>query len=245
MTSIARKARIAGLLYLLLILGGLFSLIYVPGRILVHGNPAATAANIATHEALVRIGVATEILSITLELAVALALYRLLARVDKGSAQLMVILGGILPIPIYFLNAMNWIGALQFAGGGIYAKAFTPLQRDAMVTFFITLHHYGFIASYVFAGLWLLPMGSLVYRSGFLPRFIGVWLIANGFTDLAVSLCGLIVPQYEDMLMTVTTPLALGEIVLMLWLVIMGAKRVETSNGNQARGYATVKQRPG
>jgi Domain of unknown function (DUF4386) len=224
MQSIDKDARIAGLLYLVLTLVGIFSLIYVPGRLFVHGNPGLTAANIATHETLFRLGIFGELAGIVVELALALALYRLFARIDKGNALLMVLLGGILPIPIYFANALNWVAALLLSKGGVYASALPAPGRDAAVGLFLNLHHYGFAASEIFAGLWLFPMGALVYRSRFVPRFLGVWLVLNGVAYLVLSFCGIVLPQYEDPLAKVTFPITLGEIVLMLWLLVAGAK---------------------
>ena len=225
MQSIGRDARIAGFLYLILVLLGLFSLIYVPERIIVHGNAAATTANIVANEGLLRLSIYNELIAIVVELFVALALYRLFERVDKAQAVLLVILGGILPVPIYFMNALNWVGALLMAkGGGVYTALFTVPERQGWVMLFISLHHYGFLASAIFAGLWLLPMGWLTYRSGFLPRFLGVWLIVGGITYLAQSAVGFLLPEYQDALGKVAFPLELGEIVFMLWLLIIGAR---------------------
>jgi hypothetical protein len=224
MRSTSREARVAGFLYLVLVLLGLFALKYVPDKVFVEGNPAATTASIGAHQMLLRLGIFDELVAIVVELAVALALYRLFERVDKVYAALLVILGGILPIPIYFTNALNRVAALLLATGGAYAQAFTPAQRDAMITLFLNLHHYGFLASEIFAGLWLLPMGVLTYRSGFLPRFLGVWLILAGLAYLVQCYFGFFLPQYGDALDKIAFPLELGEIAFMLWLLIMGAK---------------------
>jgi hypothetical protein len=89
---------------------------------------------------------------------------------------------------------------------------------------FLRLHHQEIVAAEIFWGLWLFPLGILVYRSRFLPRFLGVWLIINGFAYLAMSFTGLLLPQYEDAVSNITFPALLGELVLMLWLLIMGAK---------------------
>jgi Domain of unknown function (DUF4386) len=235
MQSIGRDARIAGLLYLILVLLGLFSLIYVPERIIVHGNAAATTANIVANESLLRLSIYSELIAIVVELFVSLALYRLFERVDRGQATLLVILGGILPVPIYFMNALNWVGALLMAkGGGVYTALFSVPERQGWVMLFISLHHYGFLASAVFAGLWLLPMGWLTYRSGFLPRFLGIWLIIGGVTYVAQSFVGFVLPQYQDALEKVAFPLELGEIAFMLWLLIVGAREPKLSKAANA-----------
>ena len=73
-------------------------------------------------------------------------------------------------------------------------------------------------------GRWLLPFGLLVYRSRFLPRFLGVWLIINGFAYVVISFTGLLLPQYEDKVFNSAFPVLLGEMAIMLWLVVKGAK---------------------
>ena len=89
---------------------------------------------------------------------------------------------------------------------------------------FLNLHFQGLVVDEIFWGLWLLPLALLVYRSRFLPRFLGVWLILNGCAYLAMSFAGLLLPQYEDTVSNITFPAQLGEIAIMLWLVIKGAK---------------------
>jgi uncharacterized membrane protein len=100
----------------------------------------------------------------------------------------------------------------------------TGAQRDAMAMLFLRLHHYELLASLVFAGLWLFPFGILVFKSGFLPRTLGIWLVLNGFAWLAISLTGFLAPQYVDTVNTVTNPMLFGEIAITLWLLIFGAR---------------------
>jgi Domain of unknown function (DUF4386) len=101
---------------------------------------------------------------------------------------------------------------------------FDKPQRDAFAMLFLRLHHYGDLANEIFWGLWLLPFGLLVYRSRFLPRILGAWLMADCFGYLALSFTGLLLPAYEDKVFTYTQPLVMAEVAIMLWLVIMGAK---------------------
>ena len=228
MTSTSKKARIAGFLYLLLAMFGPFLLIYVPSRLVADGNPSATASNIASHEALLRLGIASDLVGGVLVLAVALALYQLFEPVDRFQAWLIVILGGILPCAIYFLNSLNWFAALVLVHGDAIAPAFAGPQRDDLVMLFMRLHHYGIVVSLVFAGLWLLPIGSLVIKSGYVPKFLGWWLLLAGVSWLAQSLVPIVLPRYEDIVDNVGFPFGLGEIAFLLWLLIMGAKEVPT-----------------
>jgi hypothetical protein len=153
-----------------------------------------------------------------------LALYRLFKEVDQFLASLMVILGGLMVAPIYFLNTLNDAAALLLVRGADFLAVFDKPQRDALAMLFLRLHHHGVVANEIFWGLWLLPLALLVIRSGFLPRFLGYWLILNGFAYVATSFTGLLLPQYENMVSNITFPALLGEGALVLWLLIKGAK---------------------
>ncbi|MCA1828046.1 MAG: DUF4386 domain-containing protein [Myxococcales bacterium] len=226
MDSMHRQARIAGCWYLLFVLSGFFALMYVPGQVLVRGNPAATANNIASHEMLFRFGIVAELFAGVLALIVALVLYRLFENVDRTQAVLMVILGGLVVTPIYFVNVFTSTAALRLAGGADVAASLDVHERQIFARFFLDLHHDILMASFVFAGLWLFPLGILIYRSRFLPRFIGVWLIVEGVAWVVYSLTGFVSPQHTDRVWKWIQPAALGEIVFTLWLLIFGARRL-------------------
>jgi hypothetical protein len=202
---------------------GFFALIYVPTKLIVHGNAAATAGNITAHESLFRLGVACNLISQAGFIFVALALYDLLNGVDRRKAVLMTTLI-LVAIPIAFLNEVNAIAALLLVRGGDFLSILEKPQRDALAMLFLNLHSYGFDVAGIFWGLWLFPLGLLVYRSRFLPRFLGVLLILNGFTYPINSFMSLLLPQYEHMVSRWITPLSFGELVFMFWLLIKGAK---------------------
>src|SRR5437588_4830152 len=164
-----RDARIAGFLYLLFALSGFFGLMYAPNALIKPGDAVATAHNLATHESLARLWIISDIVGIMIGLAVVFALYRLFKDVDPTQTILLVILGGIMPVPLYLINAANIAAALLLAHGGAYLNAFSEPQRAALAMVFLRLHHYDLMTSFVFAGLWLFPFGILVYKSGFLP----------------------------------------------------------------------------
>ena len=224
MTAISKNARVAGLLYILASVVGFLRLGYIPKNLFVRGDAVATANNIASHEFLFRLGFASELLGGLLWLFVPLALYRLLKEVDRGLAITMVILGSLMPVPLFFANVVNDGAALLFARGGDFLSVIDQPQRDAFTRLFLSLHHQLDLANMLFWGLWLFPFGLLVHRSRFLPRFLGVWLVAACFAWMALGLGGLLFPAYEDTVYNITQPVALGEVATMLWLVIMGAK---------------------
>jgi hypothetical protein len=219
-----KAARVAGAVYLLLGLTAPLRLMYIPSTLFVRGNATATASNIAAHETLFRLGIVGDLLTGTICIFVTLALYRLFKAVDQNLAVLMVILGSLMVAPIYFLNTLNDAAALMLVRGTDFLSVFEKSQLDALAMLFLRLHHHGVVANEIFWGLWLFPFGILVYRSGFLPRFLGVWLIINGFAYLAISFTGLLAPQYENAVFNSALPATLGEIAIMLWLLIRGAK---------------------
>ena len=224
MSLTRNPGRIAGFLYLILVVFAPYRLIYIPSKLFVHGNATTTASNIAAHEFLFRLGILSDLLCGTVLIFLVLALYRLLKGVDQNLAVLMVILGGMLPATIDFLNVLNDAAALLLVRGADFLSVFEKPQRDALAMLFLRLHHQEVLAAEILWGLWLFPLAILVYRSRFLPRFLGVWLIINGFAYLTISLTGLLVPQYEGMVSDYAFPALLGEIAIMLWLVIKGAK---------------------
>ena len=136
----------------------------------------------------------------------------------------MVILGGVLPSAIDFLIVLNDAAVLILVRGADFLSVFDKPQRDALAMLFLRIHGQGILAAEIFWGLWLFPLPILVYRSRFLPRFLGVWLIINGFAYVAISLTGLLLPQYEDMISNIAFPALTGELVFVLWLLIKGAK---------------------
>jgi len=223
MSSAKNPGRFAGLLYLLVSIPGAFALIYVPSKLIVHANATATASNIAAHETLFRLGIVAELIGQTGFIFVALALYRLLKEVNQQQALLMVTLI-LVSIPIALLNELNAIAALVLVRGADFLSIFEKSQREALAMLFLNLHSYGFDVAQIFWGLWLFPLGLLVYRSGFFPRILGVLLILNCFTYLANSFTSLLLPQYEHIVSRWMKPFTFGELLFMFWLLIMGAK---------------------
>jgi len=196
---------------------------YVPSKLIVHGNAAATANNIAASETLFRLGIAAQLIGMAGFIFVALALYDLLKGVNRRHASLMVTLI-VVSIPIAFLNELNSIAALVLVRGADFLSIFEKPQREALAMLFLNLHGQGIVVAEIFWGLWLFPLGLLVYRSRFLPRFLGVWLALAGFAWVILSLTGVLLPQYQNKVFTYAQPAVFGEIAFMLWLVIKGAK---------------------
>jgi hypothetical protein len=184
-------------------------------------DAAATASKILNSELVFRLGIVSEVIAFTGFIFVVAALYRLLHGVDQAQASLMAILM-LVSIPISLLNVLNEIAALLLFRGADYLSVFTKPQRDSLAMMFLDLHDYGFDVAQVFWGLWLIPFGILVYKSGFLPRILGVLLIIACFGYLAHSLVGFgVLPNVAT---RVFGRLTVCELPVIIWLLIRGAR---------------------
>ena len=223
MNSTKKMARIAGLLYLVNGVTGFFGIIYVPSRLIVSRNSAVTANNILTSERLFRFGIVSELICAVEFLFLVWVLYRLFGGVNKAQASLMVILG-VAFVPMMGVNVLNQVAALILLRGSDFLSVFDKRQLEAMAMLFLDLHRYGYVTGWIF-GLWLFPFGILVFKSGFLPRILGVLLIAAGFGYLADCLTPLLLPSCATVVGKFAgIALMVGEPSMILWLLIMGAR---------------------
>ena len=223
MSSLPKTARIAGLLYLLMVFTGLFSLMYVPGQLSGHGNAQATLDNLLTHATLVRVDLAVSLVTLVLFLSVVLALYQLFKDVNRPYAVLMVILV-LIQLGQTFVCQLLEFGALELVRGADLLSSIDKPQRDALALFCLHLTGKSSIFSELLWGLWLFPLGALVYRSGFLPRFLGVWLLINGIAYVLMCFLNLFLPDLASTVFKFAFPAMLGELVFTLWLLIMGIR---------------------
>jgi len=223
MNSTKKTARVAGLLYLLMGIPAVFSLMYVPSKLIVRGDATATANNILASQSLFRLGIVSGLISATIFIFLVLVLYRLLKGVNQQHASLMAILA-LVQVPIAFLNEVNSLAAVILVRGADFLSVFEKLQRDALAMLVLNLHGQGIVVSEIFWGLWLFPLGLLVFRSGFFPRILGVLLIVNGFAYLISSFTYLLLPHYGPIVSRLMLLPEFGEPSFMLWLLIKGAK---------------------
>ena len=221
--STKRTARIAGVLYVLLALTGVFSLIYVPTTLVVFGDATATAENIRSSELLFRSGILSGLVSNVIFVFLVLALYRLLKETSHKQAMLMVTLV-VISVATGFANTINQLGALIALSGADFLSVFEKPELDAIAYLFIRLNSWGIQIIQIFWGLWLFPFGLLVYRCGFIPKILGVLLMIAGFGYLLGSFMFQILPQYDDALSTFIMVLEMGELPIIFWLLIVGAK---------------------
>ena len=228
MSSTRQQARVAGRLYLLLALIGPIGLLYVPGKLIVHDNATATADNIRASEALLRLGIVSDLVHQIVAIFLVLALYRLFRAVNETHATLMVVLGALVSVPIVFVNTLNDVAALVLVSGAEFLTVFERPQLDALAYLFLRLHGEGMTVASIFWGLWLFPFGMLVIHSGFIPRFLGVLLIVAGVGYVVSAFASLALPAYGPLISQVLSPLMFGELPIIFWLLIWGTKGPRT-----------------
>jgi Domain of unknown function (DUF4386) len=193
-------------------------IIYVPSVLVVRGDAAATARNIMASEWLLRTGTVSHLIGQSIFLFLVLALYRLLRPVNKDQAVLMVVLA-LLGVPIAFLNEVNHLAVLLLLSRPDYLGALTSDQLHAQAMLFLHLRQSGILIAQVFWGLWLLPLGYLVFKSGFLPKLLGILLIIGGCGYLIDVGAQLLFPSFDA---TISQFTFVGEVLLPLWLLIRG-----------------------
>ena len=234
MSSRKHEARVAGVLYALLVVVGLIGLMYLPSFFIVRGDAAATAKNILTSELLYRTWVAVDLAGNMLFIFVVLALYQLLKEVNRVHATLMMVLA-LVSVPLSLVNTVAMTAPLVLLSGADFLAPLDQHQLEALAYAFLRLRGQGIIVASAFWGLWLLPFGLLVYRSGFIPKIIGVLLWVAGVGYLVDCLLSLLAPA-NTAFSPVFRVLEAGELPVVLWLLIMGAK--DQPSGGRAASQA-------
>jgi hypothetical protein len=222
--------RVAGFWYLLLCFIGPLRLIYIPNKLFVDGDAAATVRNIVGHEWLFRFGILSTLAVGVLWIFLILAFYRLFEGVDRNLAVQVVIFGGVMPATLFFVNAAFDLAALMVAHGADFLSVFSKPQQDALAVLLLRLQHHQNSAAEVLWGVWLIPLALLVYRSRFMPRWLGVWLFIDGLANVNVSMTGVLFPQWQGKVFLYSQPALFGELALMLWLIIKGAEPAGVEN---------------
>jgi hypothetical protein len=210
MNSINKTARITGALYLLLLPLGILGILYVPAALIVPGDAPATANNIMANEALFRLSIVSALLIQVVNIFVVLFLYKLLEPVNKNMARRMVMFI-LLGAPIAMLNELN--------RGAVLLLLHSADQSYALMTLFFELHEYGITIASIFWGLWLFPMGYLVFKSNYIPKIIGILLMIGCFGYLIDSFTFLLFPNWG---VTISQFTFIGELLLPLWLLVKG-----------------------
>jgi len=222
MEDLERKktARLAGLLFFLWIVTGFYEMFFVAPKIFVSGDTVASAQNILKHETLFRTGIFSGLLTNTLWILLVWVFYHLFRSVNERYANLLVA-SVVVQVPVAFVKAGLSIATVITLKGEIL-KSFELVQRQDLAMAFLKINDYCVSALVLFYGLWLFPLAILVYQSGFIPRFLGIWLLINGIVYVLLSFATIVLPEYKDLVFMVGMPAMFGELVLMLWLLIKG-----------------------
>jgi hypothetical protein len=225
MSSIKKTARIAGAIYLVVVLTGMFSLAYVPSKLIFWNDPAKTLHSITASIQLFRLGIASSMICYLAFLALPLALYQLLRSVNEKYAKLMVILA-VVSVPISLLNLHHKFDVLSLTSGAEYLKALSQQQLQERVMFALDSYDNGIQIVQLFWGLWLFPFGYLVYQSKLLPKFLGILLMLGCFGYLINVFGRTIFADYGSLGISryISMPASIGEIGTCLWLLIMGVR---------------------
>lgn len=217
--SATATARLAGLGYLILAICGGFAEFGVRQRLFVPGDAAATAQNLLANAQLVRFGTVAELFGQVVFVFIAFALFDLLKVVHRKHAVTMVTLV-VIAVTITCLNMVNQAAALLVLDGGAWTAAFDTAQREALSLFFLELHHVGYsVVAQVFFGLWLVPLGVLIWASGFIPRWVGALLVVAGAGYLVDVVLAVMLPNAGFVVSEFTF---VGELVLLGWLLARG-----------------------
>jgi len=223
MNSINRTARMAGLLYLIFIVTSIFANAFGRSKIIVYGDAAVTAKNIMAADGVFRIGFMSDLLSAVFFLLAAWALYVLLQPVNKHLALLFVLLN-LAGVAIQCINMLNLFASLLLLSGAEYLNVFPVGQLPALAMLFLNLYKNGFMIAQLFYGAWLFPLGYLVFKSGYLPKLLGIVLMIECFAWLMYPFQFFFFPAYEVISYLSFAVGFIGEFSLTLWLLIKGVE---------------------
>ena len=216
--STKNLARVGGVLYLAVAVAGGFSE-YVRTSTTVAGDPAATAANVAGHATLFQVAFATDLADLPLFLAVGVILYVVLRPVNPAVAIAMLVLNAV-SVPVQALNMLSHAGALLVATNGSFG-----VGGPAAVLFLLDMHRIGYLIAQIFFGLYLLPLGYLVYRSGSVPKALGLILVAGSAGYLAGVGASFAAAGFQSGVATYLGLVGgLAELVFLVWLVTKGVR---------------------
>lgn len=221
-------ARTAGFLYLAVAILGGFAHI-VRGMVYVPDHAAVTTRNVVTNASLVRLSFVADLVQATLFLVVVLTLYRLMQHVDVNIARAMVLFAGV-AAGIICLNMVHQLGALLVATEPAYASMLGADGSDTLVLLLLDLQNAGYLVAQIFFGLWLYPLGLLVYRSGMFPRPLGVVLMLGTIAYLLDVVLQFLAPGLADAINPLIVLLVIiSEFSMIAYLLIQGVRTVRPS----------------
>ena len=219
MSSPQAYARIAGVLFLFTIFAGGFGEAYVPSKLIVSADATATAKNLHDFNGLFRLGFAAYLIEAVCDVALALIFYLLLRPVREDLA-LLTVLFGLISTTLFAVAEMFYFAAVLIVGGSPYLKTFSPDQLNTLALLSLKLYTLGAGIFMVFYGTAVALRGFLIFRSGYLPKFLGVLFVLAGFGFIARNFLLVLAPAYASGILLM--PMALVALVTCLWLLVKG-----------------------
>lgn len=224
-----KNARIAGLFFLLMVVFGLFSEIFFRQKIFVDGDIAATANHIVANVFLYRAGIVSDLLMSTCYLFTALFLYKLLSSVNKNMAATMVVLAAV-GSTLLMANTLNEFAPLVILNGNDAMAVFNTNQQQSLAVLFYQLYQHGYMIGQVFFALWVLPLGTLIYQSKFVPKVFGLLFALEAILGVIAVGAHFLVPN--EMTETILLlPGTIAELTFMVWLLIAYQKKQNEIGG--------------
>lgn len=232
-----RLGRVAGLLFLVLLVLGPFSIMYVPGQIVVDGDATATGTNVVASEALLRWGIAADVVIFLTEIAMAVVLYQLFRASGRALAQMM-LAARVAQAVVMAVNVLGLLVVLVLLSGAGYLTVVGREQLDALALATFEVHEYGGYIGQAFFGLSLCLLGILIHRSLLVPRLLGVLMVIAGAGYLADSLGNFLVPGTSEVFGAIVIGTAMvGELPFFLWLLVRG---VQPAEADRPRGMRRI-----
>jgi hypothetical protein len=216
-------ARKAGLVYFVFMIIAIIGEFVLPNPV-VHGDAAATARNIADAELTYRFGILIGFTTHAIFIVLVVLLYKLFEDVDKHQALLLVLFVTV-GVSVALANMLSKFATLSLLGDEASMSVFTPPQLEALALHAQSSRRSAAAFPMLFWGLWLFPFGVLVMRSGFLPPLLGILLLVAGVGYVVTGMTAVLFPEHQRIVSRFMTPLYMGEVPIVFWLLIKGAKR--------------------
>ena len=229
MYSNRKMGRFAGLLFLILVITGVFAEFFVRQKLYVLNDPATTTQNIIDNQWLYRLGFVSDLIMSTMFFIYGYVLYLIFKNVNKNMS-LFLLLCAVISVAMFCQNALNQFSVLELLINPVYAEAFKPEQLQVLSMFFQNIHIKGYYINQIFFGLYLFPLGYMIIKSGLVPKIIGVFLILGFIGDMIDFGVYFLYPNAESVILdNITIPADIGEISLCLWFLIMGVRSKKES----------------
>ncbi|MBE0643937.1 MAG: DUF4386 domain-containing protein [Bacteroidetes bacterium] len=220
------NARIAGILYLIIIVFGIFAEVFIRSRLIVPNDAAVTAGNLLASEGLYRIGFLADSIMFLSDIALAVLFYILLRPVNRTLA-LVAMFFRLTQAAVLAFNLLNYHAPLLILNGTEYQSAFGAEQVQALSSLFLELHSYGYDLGLLAFAVHCLILGYLIARSGYFPRILGMLIGAAGLTYLIGGYTRFLFPEYVSLISPIYIIALVAELSLCLWLLVKGVNTQE------------------